>query len=280
MPIVLSGYHIREILSSSLNQPLVVSLDLGLSQSEIMITETLQFPDGQELSREKLERNFKKKKLTDCFLIDNNELFFLSTFNHETNTSYKLYEPQIDWPPTLSINGSFMHTIVTATPLEEATHKVNALDPTFGIVLETCMGLGYCTKMMLKTVVDKIITCEISEEVIHLAKINPWSKDIFYHKRIEINHIDVSKYVHKKESEFVNFILHDPPTLHRVGELYSEGFYSQLYRILKKKGKLYHYIGTETEKTKHRYKKGVINRLYSAGFSRVESSYRGVVAYK
>ena len=43
-------------------------------------------------------------------------------------------------------------------------------------------------------------------------------------------------------------ILHDPPRFGIAGELYSQGFYyEQLARILKRRGRLFHYTGSPNQ---------------------------------
>ena len=38
-------------------------------------------------------------------------------------------------------------------------------------------------------------------------------------------------------------IVHDPPTLRLAGDLYSGEFYVDLFRVLRRGGRLYHYLG-------------------------------------
>src|SRR5258708_35267794 len=77
-------------------------------------------------------------------------------------------------------------------------------------------------------------------------------------------------------------IMHDPPTLKLAGELYSGAFYHELYRILKRGGRLFHYIGDPNSKASGSVTPGVVRRLQEAGFSRVgrRAEGYGVVAYK
>jgi predicted methyltransferase len=64
--------------------------------------------------------------------------------------------------------------------------------------------------------------------------------------------------------------------------LYSAEFYRQLGRILKAKGKLFHYIGDPNSKSGRSVARGVIRRLQDAGFRYIKPRPQafGVVAYK
>jgi uncharacterized protein len=77
-------------------------------------------------------------------------------------------------------------------------------------------------------------------------------------------------------------IMHDPPTFKLAGELYSATFYQELYRILKRGGRLFHYVGDPNSKASGNITKGVMRRLQEAGFLRVVlcADAYGVVAYK
>ncbi|MGZ3610849.1 MAG: class I SAM-dependent methyltransferase, partial [Ktedonobacteraceae bacterium] len=77
-------------------------------------------------------------------------------------------------------------------------------------------------------------------------------------------------------------IIHDPPTFSLAGELYSGVFYQQLFRVLKRGGRLYHYIGDPQSKASGGVTKGALRRLQEAGFARVVRRLEayGVVAYK
>ena len=66
-----------------------------------------------------------------------------------------------------------------------------------------------------------------------------------------------------------------------AGELYGERFYQELYRVLKKRGTLFHYTGNP-----HLIRRGsdfvdqAVRRLRKAGFSKVEkvAALMGVTA--
>ncbi len=76
---------------------------------------------------------------------------------------------------------------------------------------------------------------------------------------------------------------HDIGTVSLAGELYSEEFYSQIYRVLRHGGKLFHYTGNpHVIKTGSSFVDGVIRRLKAVGFKNVQKvdHLMGVSAHK
>ena len=65
----------------------------------------------------------------------------------------------------------------------------------------------------------------------------------------------------------VDAVLHDPPRFGTAGELYSQAFYDHLARVLKRRGRLFHYTGTPNKLTTGRdVPNEVAKRLRQAGF--------------
>ena len=76
----------------------------------------------------------------------------------------------------------------------------------------------------------------------------------------------------------VDAILHDPPRFGIAGELYSQVFYDHLARVIKRKGRLFHYTGTPNKLTSGRdVPNEVAKRLRQAGFA-TELVGDGIVA--
>jgi uncharacterized protein len=68
-------------------------------------------------------------------------------------------------------------------------------------------------------------------------------------------------------NESVDAVLHDPPRFGIAGELYSQSFYDQLSRVLRRRGRLFHYTGSPQRVSKGRDLAGeVSHRLREAGF--------------
>ena len=71
----------------------------------------------------------------------------------------------------------------------------------------------------------------------------------------------------RSHSQAFDAVLHDPPSFGIAGELYSQTFYDQLARVLKRKGMLFHYTGTPNKLTSGRdVPNEVATRLRRAGF--------------
>ncbi len=240
----------------------------------------LILPDGQTIKIEELKKINRRRHNQDCFLVKDNSLNYIYFFNG--TTSYKLYEPHLDFAPTLWINGSLMHTVSVSNPSEDAKNKVKELGHIEGNLLDTCFGLGYTANELAKRGAKKVQTYEISKEVIDIANINPWSASTLENKKIKINNEDVIKGITKLKDNSFDKILHDPPNVKISGDLYSLKFYMELYRVIKNGGMLYHFIGGGRIPREYKvdYVRGSMERLKEAGFSRVKRSYRGLIAYK
>ena len=233
------------------------------------------FPDGTFVERRIVER-IERDRGTVYFVANGNVYKAAIAGEHY----YKLV-PTI--PPTIEINGIRMHRTKDVNPLQDTKNKVGAVKPKEGeTVLDTCMGLGY-TAIEASKRGAYVITIEKDPNVIELARINPWSRELFTGGRIQVIHGDVFEVVKKFKPESFDVIIHDPPRFSLAGELYSQKFYEELFRILKPGGRMFHYVGNPGKRYRKKdLQKGVIERLRKAGFTgvkRVEDAL-GVVARK
>ncbi|MHA2200557.1 MAG: MnmC family methyltransferase, partial [Candidatus Thorarchaeota archaeon] len=185
--------------------------------------------------------------------------------------------------PALLIDGVLMHRVKDINPIEDAAMKA-ALCARKGIdMLEICTGLGYSTIACLKRGVRSIVSIERNHHVIELSRLNPWSRELHSDKRISIVHGDAVEKIEEFDSKSFHSVLHDPPRFSMGSELYTSEFYSQIYRVLKPRGVLYHYVGSPGGKHRKRdLPKGVIKRLREVGFEQVMRNEQtlGVVAKK
>lgn len=192
---------------------------------------------------------------------------------------YNLIETE-DYP-ALMIDGILMHRIKETTPKKDAELKIKILNISGGRVLDTCTGLGY-TAICASKYADELFTVEKDEGVIAMGKNNPYSNELFTSSKIKLIHGDVLEEVRKFSDEYFDYIIHDPPRFALAGMLYGQDFYSSLYRVLRKNGKIFHYIGSPGKRFRNKeIQKGVINRLRNAGFSvEINEEAQGVIGIK
>ncbi|GAB6136673.1 class I SAM-dependent methyltransferase [Thermococcus prieurii] len=233
------------------------------------------FPDGTRVSRDIIERIARDEGAV--YFVRGGGVYKAAIAGEHF---YKLV-PTI--PPTIEINGIRMHRTKGVNPLQDTRNKVNAVKPKEGeTVLDTCMGLGY-TAIEASKRGAYVITIEKDKNVIELAKINPWSRELFTGGKIQVIHGDAFEVVKKFKDESFDVVIHDPPRFSLAGQLYSEEFYRELFRVLKPGGRLFHYVGNPGKRYRRKdLQKGVMERLRRAGFvgvKRVEEAL-GIVARK
>jgi predicted methyltransferase len=258
-----------------------IRLNLDLRKTnrtwEVGVTgEGALFPDGTLVERSVLEKIAK----------DDGTVYFVSQSGvykaaiAGEDGFYKLV-PTI--PPTIEINGIRMHRTKEVNPLQDTRNKVNAVRPGEGeTVLDTCMGLGY-TAIEASKGGAYVITIEKDPHVLELARINPWSRELFTGGKVQVIQGDAFEVVKKFKQASFDVVIHDPPRFSLAGQLYSEEFYRELFRVLRPGGRLFHYVGNPGKKYRKKdLQKGVMERLRKAGFvgvKRVEEAL-GVVARK
>jgi predicted methyltransferase len=182
---------------------------------------------------------------------------------------------------TLEINGVHMHRVEGVDPITDAELKVSTARVRRGhLVLDVCTGLGYTAIASLRRGA-RVVTIELSEHVLWAAERNPFSWNLASRDAVIIlgDAVDV---VTKLRDNMFDRIVHDPPRYSLAGELYSQDFYAELYRVLKPGGILYHYTGEPGRHTNVRIVKGVLNRLRNVGFVGVRfvEEVQGVIALK
>lgn len=202
----------------------------------------------------------EKIKDNCCYILGEDGLEKLIFFSPQTNQSYKL-TPTNDWP-TISIGSVPMHKLKSAK--EDTQSKINLLKPR-GLVLDTCMGLGY-TAILSSRAAKEVITFERDKNVIHMAKLNPLSKELFTTDNITIRNEDVSLAIEGLKSNSFDCIIHDPPTFKLSPQLFSVSFYNELLRILKKGGRLFHYTPLYRIKRGFNFPQRIKNKLKEARF--------------
>ena len=276
---IITSEQVQQLLEAKKKglREMEISLDLNLSKSKIKIeNDFFIFPDNQKLDESQLKKPIKDS--TSCFLVQDGLLVKIQLFSEQTNRFYKLV-PTKD-APTLEISGIRMHVTKEMAPMEDTKKKIESIMPVNGIVLDTCMGLGY-TAILASKYADFVFTCEKDENVIRMAEINPWSIELFKNKKIDIIKADIYNQIKVFKNNMFDGVIHDPPRLSLATELYSLDFCKQLFRVLKKNRKLYYYTGNPGSKFRKINLAGnVSKRLRQSGFKDINRAHYGLTAIK
>lgn len=280
MLIVLSHYQIRPLLRVRPDAPTTISLslDLNLSQDDVEIDHVgVVFPDGQQLSWDELEKMAENENA--CFHLHNNEARKIQFFSEALNRLYSLFPTS--GAPTMLVSGLPMHRIKGVDPHQDTLQKIKTIRPLTGRVLDTTTGLGY-TAIQAAHTAHEVITIELDPTVVEICRLNPWSQALFtlpnIIRRVGDSFDEIGTFADGSFSR----IIHDPPTFSLAGDLYSSDFYTELYRVLGYKGRLFHYIGDLESRSGRGVARGVVRRLQEVGFVKVVPKPRafGLLAHK
>ena len=185
--------------------------------------------------------------------------------------------------PTFEIDGIKMLPTSKESPIDDARRKVALVQPQGKTVLDTCGGLGYFAASCLEAGAAHIQSFEKNADVLWLRTLNPWSPDpdaTDSGGRFRLTHADVSEAIGQLPNGAFDVLLHDPPRFGIAGELYSQAFYDQLARVLRKGGRLFHYTGSPNKLTSGRdVPREVAKRLEKAGF-KAQLALDGVLAIR
>ncbi len=278
MPL-LSGYVARELLEYWKKgfKEAAISLDLGKTRVKVKLDrEGVMLPGETKIPWDIL----KNMSGTDAVYVAlPTGLAKLAWFSSGLYYKLKVVKPYS--APTLEISGIHMHRIKGITPWRDAREKVYRLGVERGDrVLDVCTGLGYTAIHELRAHASKVVTIEKSIDVLEIAEYNPWSWEL-EDKRLTVVFGDATKILDQFIGNYFDKVMHDPPRSSLAGELYSADFYRELYRVLRKGGRLFHYTGEPRRMRGAKIAKGVLNRLRSVGFkARFIESLMGVIAVK
>ncbi len=280
MSVVLSYIQARPLLEMHKRGQTTVltSLDLGISHTSVTLsTEGVSFATGEHLDWTSVEKISQSE--VNCYIINDNEMQAIQSFSQATSRLCSLFPTQ--GAPSMLIAGFIMHRVKEVDPWQHAQRMIAAIAPIRGSVLDTTTGLGY-TAILAAHEAHDVTTIELDPSVQTIAQFNPWSQELFINPKITQVMGDAYEVVPPLTSESFDLIVHDPPTLKLAGLLYSGIFYRELYRVLKRGGRLFHYIGDLNSKTGSGVMHGAVRRLQEAGFTRVtrHTEAYGVVAYK
>ncbi len=279
-PIVLSCFQTRPLVQAreAGKATAAISPDLGLTVVEVALDPVgVRFPGGEALPWDAVEAISAAENA--CFAVEGGAARKIQVFSEFTNRVYSLMPT--GGAPTMLVSGIPMHRIKGTDPHRDTLEKVKAVRPVVGRVLDTATGLGYTAIEAAKTA-DLVVTVELDPAALDIARANPWSRALFGNPKIEQRIGDTADVIEEFEDETFHRILHDPPAFSLAGHLYGGDFYRQLHRVLRRGGRLFHYVGDPASKSGRSVTAGVARRLQEAGFKRVVRAPRafGVVAYK
>ncbi|HLD02397.1 MAG TPA: methyltransferase domain-containing protein [Candidatus Nanoarchaeia archaeon] len=262
---IISTGDISKILSSKTGKA-SISPDIGMTSAEASVE------GGSVIIRDQKIPLSDLKKIRDdksCYIVEDGKLHKVQFFSEKTGYVYKLIPTS--YRPILKISGTSMHKKEFVGMIERSKLK--------GKVLDSGTGLGY-TAIAASRTAGSVITIEHDENVIEIARLNPYSSDIFNKKNIRLINADVVDEMKSfKASEFDSIILDGGiPTL--SGKFFSLENYSNVYRVLKRNGRLYHYIPSPEVTHGRNFQSEVVSRLKNAGFSRIKRFDSYVIATK
>ena len=277
---ILSYIQARPLLEARKRGQTVVetSTDLGISKIVAMLSdEGVSFASGERLDWGSLKKISESE--VKCYVVSERGIEPAQVFSEATGRVCSLLPTS--GAPSMLIAGFVMHRIKDIDPWQHAQRMIAAIVPVSGSVLDTTTGLGYTAILAARTA-ESVTTIELDPGAQAIARLNPWSQELFTNPAITQVMGDACEVVPTLANESFNRIVHDPPTFALAGELYSGAFYRELYRVLKCGGRLSHYVGDPASKASGGVTRGVLRRLQEAGFARVvrRAEAYGVVAYK
>ncbi len=186
--------------------------------------------------------------------------------------------------PTFEIDGIKMLPSARVSPYADAEYKVSLIQPRGKRILDTCGGLGYFAAWCLRGQAAQLHSYEKHPDVLWLRSLNPWSPDSAWSAEgtsaMTLALGDITERILQYPAAYFDAILHDPPRFGIAGELYSQNFYDQLARVLKSRGRLFHYTGAPNRLTTGRnVPHEVARRLKRSGFT-TELRADGVLALR
>ncbi|SMY15556.1 class I SAM-dependent methyltransferase [Photobacterium aquimaris] len=241
-----------------------LSTDLHLSEQDYAVSpEGLVLDEDNKLSIAELKKIVKKTQR--IYLCSDGDM---EPIEDRSVGYYKL--APTEGAPLLEISGVKMHISKGTDPFASASDMAKQAVRSGDNVLDCCSGLGYAAIAAHRLGAKKVLTIELSESVMGLRALNPWSQDL-NNDGIEQRQGSSFELITAMPSISFDAVIHDPPRFSLAGELYSEEFYSEIYRVLRQGGRLFHYTGNpHIMKKGSSFVDGVIRRLIAVGFKNVQ----------
>ena len=241
-----------------------LSADLNLSERDFSLSDKgLLLDEDNRLSIDELKRIVKKKQR--IYLCRDGDIVPLED---RSSGYYKLVPT--DGAPLLEISGIKMHISKGTDPFVSASEMAQQAVRKGDKVLDCCSGLGYAAIAAHRLGASEVLSIELSQEVMGLRAQNPWSNDLGQEGIVQRQGSSFELIATMPATSF-DSVIHDPPRFSLAGELYSEEFYREIFRVLRRDGRLFHYTGNpHVIKKGSSFVDGVIRRLKAAGFRHVE----------
>ncbi|TRX57469.1 class I SAM-dependent methyltransferase [Thalassomonas sp. M1454] len=241
-----------------------LSTDLNISEADYSIVDDcLVLDQNNELSVTQLKRIAKKTQR--IFLCEEGDIEPLE----DRSVGYYKLVPTAG-APLLEISGVKMHISKGTDPFTSASEMAQKAVRAGDKVLDCCSGLGYAAISAHRLGASEVTTIELSQQVMGLRAQNPWSQDLTNNGIVQLHGSSYELITTMQTSSF-DAVIHDPPRFSLAGELYSEDFYREIYRVLRPSGRLFHYTGNpQIVKQGSSFVDGVIRRLKKAGFYNIE----------
>lgn len=257
---ILSSDHIRKIHQAIKNKKkeVAVSLDLGKTITKIQLTEDSPLIEGNIIQLPKV-----RDKDKSCYLIKGKSIEKMQYMSEYTGEFYKLIPTS--GRPLLQISGTSMHK----QPFIERIVK----EQLKGNVLDAGTGLGYTAMAAAKTA-KQVTTIEHDPTIVILQKLNPWSQELFTRKNITCIEGDAPDHIKRMPKESFDAIIYDAGTPRSSGDFFSTENYAETYRILKRNGKIYHYLPQPQVKQGRDFAGEIVKRLLELGLIILERNER------
>jgi predicted methyltransferase len=280
MMVVISHYQARQVMAAHQQGAETISLSLDLEMSKALVPlriEGILLPDGKILGWDAI-REIEASK-SSCFTVEGGSTRAIQFYSEQTDRLYSLYPTM--GAPTMLVSGIPMHRIKGTDPHQDTLEKIRAIKPVVGQVLDTATGLGYTAIQAARTA-EHVVTIELEPAALQVCRLNPWSLGLFGNPKISQIIGDSYDVVAGMPPASFTRVIHDPTAFSQAGELYSADFFYELYRVMRNRARLFHYIGDPESKSGRSVTAGVIRRLEEVGFSQVRRVPRafGVVAEK
>ncbi|MEW6999316.1 hypothetical protein AADZ86_16645 [Colwelliaceae bacterium BS250] len=241
-----------------------LSTDLNLSQRDFSLSDQcLVLDEDNRLSINTLKKIVKKTQR--IYLCRDGDM---EPLEDRSSGYYKLVPTA--GSPLLEISGVKMHISKGTDPFTSASEMAQQAVRKGDNVLDCCSGLGYAAIAAHRLGASEVLSIELSPEVMGLRAQNPWSYDLGKEGIVQRQGSSFELIATMPAISF-DSVIHDPPRFSLAGELYSEEFYGQIFRVLRRDGRLFHYTGNpNVVKKGSSFVDGVIRRLKAVGFRNVE----------